>query len=55
MEFDHKFSAEATFDGGVIEIKVGAPFNGTGPGGSDPTLTPYPGQFDLLRSGLLHH
>ena len=50
MEFDHKFSAEATFDGGVIEIKVGAPFTNTGPNGSDPTLTPYPDNvtsFDL--------
>jgi hypothetical protein len=31
MEFDHKFTAEATFDGGVVEIKVGgdATFNST--------------------------
>ncbi|OLE55065.1 MAG: hypothetical protein AUG51_05385 [Acidobacteria bacterium 13_1_20CM_3_53_8] len=49
MEFDHKFSAESTFDGGVIEIKVGAPFSNTA-NGSDPTLTPYPNNttsFDL--------
>ena len=30
MEFDHLFSSEATFDGGVIEIAIGAPnFNAT--------------------------
>jgi hypothetical protein len=42
LEFDHKFSAEETFDGGVIEIKVG--------GDATFTSSPYPDNvttFDL--------
>ncbi|HEY0385377.1 MAG TPA: FG-GAP-like repeat-containing protein, partial [Pyrinomonadaceae bacterium] len=43
MEFDHFFSAEATFDGGVIEISVG-----------DPTFantTPYPNNTTNFDAG----
>jgi hypothetical protein len=27
MEFDHVIAAEAFFDGGVIEVALGAPFS----------------------------
>jgi hypothetical protein len=43
MEFDHFFVTEASFDGGVLEIKVGAPF-------AQGDATPYPDNvttFDL--------
>jgi hypothetical protein len=43
MEFDHKFTTEASFDGGVLEIKLGAPFTAG-------EATPYPDNvttFDL--------
>jgi hypothetical protein len=43
MEFDHFFITEAAFDGGVLEVKVGAPF-------AQGDATPYPDNlttFDL--------
>ncbi|HVG39401.1 MAG TPA: hypothetical protein VM870_08940, partial [Pyrinomonadaceae bacterium] len=49
MEFDHFFITEAAFDGGVLEIKVGAPFVPGAPG-QPGDATPYPNNvttFDL--------
>ena len=40
LEFDHSFNQEAFFDGGVLEIKVGAPF-------VEGDATPYPNNVNV--------
>ncbi len=44
LEFDHSFNQEAFFDGGVIELKVGAPFS-TG------DATPFPSNVNVYDLG----